>query len=293
LVTDLLRAKIADFGASRSMSSADAMAATVAGTPLYAAPEIMRGEEYGATCDVYSFGMMLLDMASPDGLLPLLRQRWRTAQPMQRTQQAQRDVDERQAMAMMRTIWQGNFRPLVLGGPPIPDAPPSVSTLIVRCTLHDPTARPTFSEVLTVLATDCAQEAEALIYIRSAGSAFKGAGESRGSNQGAIAVGTTELSAVRASSAAAQANGDGWASTNRASMSSGIATVSDFEDGQDQRRSASQSNLLLQSQVYRTYINPLSRGVNATGGGDKYQLRASEKESQISIQVTKTECTDV
>jgi len=295
-----MRAKIADFGASKSMSSADVMAATVAGTPLFAAPEIMRGEEYGASCDVYSFGMMLLEMASSDGLLSFLQLRWRTTKlvdgaksnEFQRTKQAQRDVDERQAMAMMRTIWQGNFRPLVLGGPPVPSAPPSVSNLIMRCTLHDPAARPSFSEVLIVLATDCAQEADALIYIRGAEKAFTGVESTRGSSQEPIAVGKAEPSAARASSKV-QAHDNGRASINRASSSNDIAKDSDFENAQGRRNSASQSNLLLQSQVYRSSINPLSRGASVAGGGDTKKFRPSEKESQMSIQVAKAECTNV
>jgi serine/threonine protein kinase len=281
------------------MSSADAMAATVAGTPLFAAPEIMRGEEYGASCDVYSFGVMLLELASSDGLLPFLRQRWRESQVksgaessnVQRTKQAQNDVDERQAMAMMRSIWQGNFRPVVLGGPPVPNAPPSVSTLIVRCTLHDPAARPPFSEVLTVLANNCAQEAEALMYIRGAESASRGVEGARGNSQEVISIDKTASSA--ATSSEVQAHIDGRTSTNKTSTSIKIAIGPDFEDVCDQRSSASQSNLLLQSQVYRASINPLSRGSSAAGAEGTKRARSSEKESRMSIQVTKTECTDV
>ena len=211
------------------------MAATVAGTPLFAAPEIMRGEEYGASCDVYSFGVMLLELASSDGLLPFLRQRWRESQVksgaessnVQRTKQAQNDVDERQAMAMMRSIWQGNFRPVVLGGPPVPNAPPSVSTLIVRCTLHDPAARPPFSEVLTVLANNCAQEAEAFMYIRGAESASRGVEGARGNSQEVISIDKTASSA--ATSSEVQAHIDGRTSTNKTSTSIKIAIGPDFE----------------------------------------------------------------
>lgn len=300
LVTDLFRAKIADFGASRSMSSADAMAATIAGTPLFAAPEIMRGEEYGASCDIYSFGMMLLDMASSDGLLLFLRQRWRTAQldsgaessNIQRTKQAQSDFDERQAMAMMRDIWRGTFRPVVLGGPLVPNAPPSVSSLIIRCTQHDPIARPTFIEVLTVLSNACAQEAEALTYIRGVDSTSRGAEIEPASSQETIAVVNPASSAASRASSSLHAYGN-QESTKKVSTSRGLVTGTHLEDAQLRRSSASQSNLLLRSQVYRASVNPLSKGANVLSGGGTKKFRSSEVESRISFQVTKTECNDV
>jgi serine/threonine protein kinase len=40
--------KIADFGLARQLSGAAALAGTLCGSPLYMAPEILRGEEYGA-----------------------------------------------------------------------------------------------------------------------------------------------------------------------------------------------------------------------------------------------------
>ena len=51
------RGKVADVGQSRRLS-AHTMTAT--GTPLYAAPELVRGEHYDELADVYSFGMVLV-----------------------------------------------------------------------------------------------------------------------------------------------------------------------------------------------------------------------------------------
>jgi serine/threonine protein kinase len=45
LITDFLSAKITDFGTSRSKGAED-ITMTAVGTPLYAAPELMRGENY-------------------------------------------------------------------------------------------------------------------------------------------------------------------------------------------------------------------------------------------------------
>jgi serine/threonine protein kinase len=64
LVTEFLRAKISDFGTSYALSadSSDDVAMAAVGTPLFCAPEIMRGEAYNASADVYSFGLLLLAM---------------------------------------------------------------------------------------------------------------------------------------------------------------------------------------------------------------------------------------
>ena len=54
--------KIADFGESRMYEEDDAL--SMRGTPYYVAPEIIRGEHCDHTVDIYSFGMVLVDMAT-------------------------------------------------------------------------------------------------------------------------------------------------------------------------------------------------------------------------------------
>lgn len=41
---------------------------TAVGTPLFCAGEIMRGDPYTEKCDVYSFAMLLLNMAIEEDL---------------------------------------------------------------------------------------------------------------------------------------------------------------------------------------------------------------------------------
>lgn len=53
--------KIADFGFARSLGPAD-MAATVCGSPLYMAPEILRHEKYDAKADLWSLGTILYEL---------------------------------------------------------------------------------------------------------------------------------------------------------------------------------------------------------------------------------------
>lgn len=56
LVDDHWTVKCADFGLSREVYS---VATTRVGSVQWAAPEILRGEEYTASCDVYSFGVCM------------------------------------------------------------------------------------------------------------------------------------------------------------------------------------------------------------------------------------------
>ena len=53
--------KIADFGFARVLDSTD-MAATVCGSPLYMAPEILRHERYDARADLWSLGTILYEL---------------------------------------------------------------------------------------------------------------------------------------------------------------------------------------------------------------------------------------
>ncbi|CAN0390520.1 unnamed protein product, partial [Discosporangium mesarthrocarpum] len=53
--------KIADFGFARHLEQAS-MAETICGSPLYMAPEILRGQKYDAKADLWSVGTILYEM---------------------------------------------------------------------------------------------------------------------------------------------------------------------------------------------------------------------------------------
>ena len=53
--------KIADFGFARALMPQD-MAATICGSPLYMAPEILRHEKYDARADLWSVGTILYEL---------------------------------------------------------------------------------------------------------------------------------------------------------------------------------------------------------------------------------------
>ena len=52
LIDDGFNAKISDFGTSRVETAADDVTMTLVGTPLFAAPEVMRHERYNEKADV-------------------------------------------------------------------------------------------------------------------------------------------------------------------------------------------------------------------------------------------------
>jgi eukaryotic-like serine/threonine-protein kinase len=68
LVTGNGEPRLLDFGVARTLQPAGAGEATLTpglfATPLYASPEVLRGENPGVGCDVYSLGVLLYEMLS-------------------------------------------------------------------------------------------------------------------------------------------------------------------------------------------------------------------------------------
>lgn len=50
--------KLCDFG----LSTAEPVAHTLLGTPAYTAPEVINGDSYGDSCDVWAFGIILYEL---------------------------------------------------------------------------------------------------------------------------------------------------------------------------------------------------------------------------------------
>ena len=157
LITEFSSAKLADFGVSRSKAQpgeADSQM-TLVGTPLYAAPELMNGSPYDESADVYSFGMLLLDLVVPDGLVKFIGDQWRFY--LSRF----KDEDDRQPDASMRgamrASWHDGWRPYSTGE--TANAMPefqlpcerSIAELVAACCAQDSRQRPTFERVLGAL----------------------------------------------------------------------------------------------------------------------------------------------
>lgn len=51
--------KLGDFGFCKSLSNDTDMTSTMLGSPIYMAPEILKGENYTSKADVWSLGVVL------------------------------------------------------------------------------------------------------------------------------------------------------------------------------------------------------------------------------------------
>ena len=54
--------KVADFGFCKPLEDRDGMAETMLGSPIYMAPEVLKGEMYTIKADVWSLGVVLYRM---------------------------------------------------------------------------------------------------------------------------------------------------------------------------------------------------------------------------------------
>eukprot|EP01121_Diplochlamys_sp_Union-15-3_P019357 TRINITY_DN7282_c0_g1_i2.p1 TRINITY_DN7282_c0_g1~~TRINITY_DN7282_c0_g1_i2.p1 ORF type:complete len:674 (-),score=78.95 TRINITY_DN7282_c0_g1_i2:61-1956(-) len=122
LVDDFWRVKVCDFGLSR-FSDTDSKTMTACGTPSWTAPEILRNSRYTEKADVYSFGIVLWEMASREEPFPGLA-------PYQ----------------VIFKVGQHKERPLI----PV-DCPQEYSYIIELCWNEDPELRPPFNELITQL----------------------------------------------------------------------------------------------------------------------------------------------
>ena len=150
LVTDFLSAKLTDFGTSRTKEQDVTM--TSIGTPMFCAPEIMNGDAYDEKCDVYSFGLTLLDMAVEEPLLDFIGERFRISSGKSKALTS--------AMRLIKLMTTDGWRP-VTSENPLERAPSTISDLLVRCCSQEPNARPAFSEILDELSTVCKAEIDA------------------------------------------------------------------------------------------------------------------------------------
>ena len=115
---DSSHAKVADFGLSRLATEDVTM--TVAGTPIFSAPEVLMNERYGSAVDVWSFGCLLACMHTRAGPYP-----------------------EVPCTEVRRCVIEGNLRPRAPASCPFGE-------LIELCSrLSD--ERPSFAELLALL----------------------------------------------------------------------------------------------------------------------------------------------
>ncbi|GAM23718.1 hypothetical protein SAMD00019534_068930 [Acytostelium subglobosum LB1] len=114
--------KITDFGFSQALKSGTTTTDQRGpkGTALYMAPEVMQKKEFNEKADVYSFGLILYELATCEELFP--------------------DYSEMEEFS--NAICNLRLRPTVPN-----HLPKSLAMLMQRCWDHDSTMRPSFSEV--------------------------------------------------------------------------------------------------------------------------------------------------
>ncbi|KAG6489677.1 hypothetical protein ZIOFF_050953 [Zingiber officinale] len=96
--------KVCDFGLSRLKHSTFLSSKSTAGTPEWMAPEVLRNEKSNEKCDVYSFGVILWELAT-------LRMPWSGMNPMQVVgavgfQNRRLDIPKEVDPLVARIIWE-------------------------------------------------------------------------------------------------------------------------------------------------------------------------------------------
>ncbi|KAK5584881.1 hypothetical protein RB653_006499 [Dictyostelium firmibasis] len=116
-------AKVGDFGLSRVIDSNFNMTA-VAGTPKWESPECLMGDAYTSASDVYSYGMMLFELATGE-------------EPFMEIQSI---------VELARSVCEKKLKPK------IPNSVPSfISSLIKDCLHNTPKKRPTMNQIIQKL----------------------------------------------------------------------------------------------------------------------------------------------
>ncbi|XP_042517650.1 serine/threonine-protein kinase EDR1-like [Macadamia integrifolia] len=115
--------KVCDFGLSRLKHNTFLSSKSTAGTPEWMAPEVLRNEPSNEKCDVYSFGVILWELAT-------LRMPW-------------------SGMNQMQVVGAVGFQNRRLDIPKEVD--PVVARIIWECWQTDPNLRPSFAQLTTSL----------------------------------------------------------------------------------------------------------------------------------------------
>ena len=132
VVKETLNIKLTDFGEARARKPDKTM--TQVGTPIFIAPEVMKGDKYDERCDVFSYAICLLDMMQiSDNIVELFAEAY---------------IDFKHTDAGLSLV--AITHSVVTEGlrPDIPDyVPRSLKALVEECWDANPEARPYFPEI--------------------------------------------------------------------------------------------------------------------------------------------------
>jgi len=119
LVDETFKVKISDFGLSKIVEKMNSTM-TSCGTAAWAAPEILKNNRYTEKADVYSFGVCLWEF-------------WTRRDP----------YEGMPTFQIIFNVGTANMRPLIPE-----DCPTDYAQLMMDCWQTDPTARPSFEQIL-------------------------------------------------------------------------------------------------------------------------------------------------
>lgn len=161
LLTDEGDAKLSDFGVSRTVAMIenddgnDLVLATMTGemgTVAWMAPEVLQGRKYAERADIYSFGVLLVELDTC--LHPYDTSSKASSSGTERSDNShsERPTTSTQLALMVAA---GELTPTVSS-----ECPPRVAALAARCLLYNPTARPSAVEIHYELRRIAQQEAD-------------------------------------------------------------------------------------------------------------------------------------
>ncbi|OQS01386.1 protein kinase [Achlya hypogyna] len=132
LLTPGLGGKLSGFGYARAWSSQDTLTSAV-GTMEWAAPELLRNEDYSSPADIYAFGVLLTELDTRQIPYEDLRK----SEPTKRYM-----TDE----TLMMNVVTGKVKPTVSSS-----CPRSILKLIHACLQLNPAARPASDSIVAIL----------------------------------------------------------------------------------------------------------------------------------------------
>eukprot|EP00520_Triparma_pacifica_P017360 CAMPEP_0118648248 /NCGR_PEP_ID=MMETSP0785-20121206/9053_1 /TAXON_ID=91992 /ORGANISM="Bolidomonas pacifica, Strain CCMP 1866" /LENGTH=1431 /DNA_ID=CAMNT_0006540425 /DNA_START=63 /DNA_END=4355 /DNA_ORIENTATION=+ len=163
LVTESFGLKVADFGEARALDEDDSYMTQV-GTPMYIAPEIVMGERYDKSVDVYSFAITVLEFSLRgrrlvQGLHDAQIAEKKKANPKRMTLKSVSSA--RISHSMIAKGWRPH--PHFLTGEMATqhfNMPKAVANLVQVCWSEDPKKRPSFEEIVQFLAVDAKEDVD-------------------------------------------------------------------------------------------------------------------------------------
>lgn len=121
MLDEKMTCKIGDFGLSRIRDVGKTM--SICGSPLWVAPEVLRGEKYGCPCDVYSFAIILWEAYA-----------WNEPFP------------DMSSTEVMNGVACGTLMPDMPAS-----VPPGMDGILRSCWQSEPSNRPMFNELVPIL----------------------------------------------------------------------------------------------------------------------------------------------